>query len=184
MEKIEVIKDYMKHNRIDIDRVIEDYYGYVYIIVKNTKGIGISDEDMEEIISDVFLALWKNSPKLDKNIAVKAYLAGISKNMIKNKYRTTRMDEPISDYEEKVVNSIDLEALIEEREQNKIMKESLRQMKEEEYKTFIMFYYEAKKIKDIAEELKISESKVKVILHRVRKKMKGRLKEGGYGYGL
>lgn len=45
-----------------------------------------------------------------------------------------------------------------------------------------MFYSEAKTIKEIAEKLKFSTSKVKVILHRVRKKIKRNLEDGGYGY--
>ena len=48
---------------------------------------------------------------------------------------------------------------------------------------FIMFYYKQKKIKDIARIFKISETKVKVILHRVRKSIKKNLKERGYNYG-
>lgn len=43
-----------------------------------------------------------------------------------------------------------------------------------------MFYYSAKPIKDIANELKISEVNVKTRLHRVRKKIKQELNRGGF----
>lgn len=183
MEKKEIIKDYMINKRIDIDKVIDEFYGYVYIIVKNSKSISVSDEDMEEIISDVFLALWKNSSYLNEEMLVKPYLAGTAKNIIKNKYRTIRMDDSISNYEEKMMDITNVENLAEEQEQNDIIKETLKNMKEEEYTIFIMFYYEAKKIKEIADKLKISESKVKIVLHRVRKEIKRNLRNGGYGYG-
>ena len=52
-----ILKAYIKGDRLDIDKVVEDYYGYIYMIIKNIKSIGILEEDMEEIISDVFLAL-------------------------------------------------------------------------------------------------------------------------------
>ena len=39
--------------------------GYVFIIIKNS-GYLFSNEDIEEIASDVFLAVWKNKEKLDK----------------------------------------------------------------------------------------------------------------------
>jgi len=55
-------------------------------------------------------------------------------------------------------------------------------MKKQEYEIFIMFYYKGRKINEICEILKISISKVKVNLHRIRKKMKKSLKEGGYDY--
>ena len=46
-----------------------------------------------------------------------------------------------------------------------------------------MFYYEAKAIREIATILNLSISNVKTILHRVRKIIKIKLEDGGYGYG-
>lgn len=184
VEKREMtLKEYIKGNRLDIDKVVEDYYGYIYMIVKNIKSIGILEEDMEEIISDVFLALWKNHTNLTEETKIKPYLAGIAKNILKNKYRKTKIDYPISDYEEQLVSPYTLEIISEEREQNEMIRKSLRNMKPEEYQIFMAFYYQNKKIKEIAKKLDISESKVKVILHRLRKELKDRLKKGGYSYG-
>lgn len=184
VEKREMtLKEYIKGNRLDIDKVVEDYYGYIYMIVKNIKSIGILEEDMEEIISDVFLALWKNYASLTEETKIKPYLAGIAKNVLKNKYRKTKIDYPISDYEEQLVSPYTLEIISEEREQNEMIRKSLRNMKQEEYQIFMAFYYENKKIKEIAKKLDISESKVKVILHRLRKELKEQLKKGGYSYG-
>ena len=42
----------------------------------------------------------------------------------------------------------------------------------------MMFYYEEKKIKEISNILDISQSKVKMKLHRIRKKLKQNLKGG------
>ena len=46
-----------------------------------------------------------------------------------------------------------------------------------------MFYYNEKSIKEIAKLLEFSQSKVKVVLHRVRKIIRKNLENGGYGYG-
>ena len=51
-----ILKDYLKNGKVDIDKIIDDFYGYVYIIVKNGVNIAITDEDIEEIISDIFVA--------------------------------------------------------------------------------------------------------------------------------
>ena len=183
MEKNNVLKDFIKEGKLDIDCLINEYYNYIYTLVRNSVSIIITNEDIEEIISDVFLALWKNHKKLRKNTAIKAYLTGITKNIIKNKYRSTKLNYSISDYEEQLISNDNLENLTEEKEQNKIIIDTLKSMKEDEYKIFMMFYYKSKKIKEIATELHISESNVKVKLHRIRKVVKENLKNGGYSYG-
>ena len=178
-----MIGEYIDKNVLNIEKLIDQYYGYVYMIVKNAKSINISDEDVEEIIADTFFAIWKNSSYLNVETQIKPYLVGIVKNMLKKKYKTINIDDSILEYENKIIDYFNIDKITEEREQNKKIKVILSSLKPEEYKAFIMFYYEGKKIKDIAKEINLTESNVKVILHRVRKEMKKKLKNGGYGYG-
>ncbi len=176
--KNEILKDYLKNGKVDIDKIIDDFYSYIYIIVKNGVSIAITDEDIEEIISDVFVAIWKNSSNLLKTIEIKPYLTGTAKNVIRNKYRNTELNFSILDYEENLVDTCNIEKIAEENEQNKVLLDTLKAVKPEEYKVFIMFYYESKSIKEIAKVLNLS-----TILHRVRKIIKRNLEDGGYGYG-
>jgi len=45
--KEKILNDYLVNKRIDIDKLIDDFYGYVYIIVKNGVSISITEEDLE-----------------------------------------------------------------------------------------------------------------------------------------
>lgn len=181
--KNEILNDYLINGKIDIDRILDDFYNYVYIIVKNGVSVSITDEDIEEIISDVFVAIWKNSSILLKTTEIKSYLAGTAKNIIRNKYRNTKLTFSISDYEENLVDACNIEKSIEENEQNKVILDTLKSAKPKEYEIFILFYYESKSIKEIAKVLNLSTSNVKTILHRIRKIIKRNLEDGGYGYG-
>ena len=181
--KKEILNDYLINGKIDIDRILDDFYNYVYIIVKNGVSVSIADEDIEEIISDVFVAIWKNSSILLKTTEIKPYLAGTAKNIIRNKYRNTKLNFSISDYEENLVDACNIEKSIEENEQNKVILDTLKSVKPKEYEIFILFYYESKSIKEIAKLLNLSTSNVKTILHRIRKIIKRNLEDGGYGYG-
>ena len=59
--------------------VIETYSSYIYKILKNSIS---KEQDIEEILSDVFMVFWKKYKKIDKNTEVKPYLVGITKNLI------------------------------------------------------------------------------------------------------
>ena len=179
----EILNEYLINEQIDIDKIIDDFYSYVYIIVKNGISISITDEDVEEIILDVFVAIWKNSTNLLKTTKIKPYLTGIAKNVIRNKYRNTELNFSISDYEENIIDTCNIEEIAEEKEQDRIIQNTLQQLKDKEYKIFIMFYYESKTIKEIAKVLNLSNSNVKIILHRIRKMIKRNLEDGGYSYG-
>lgn len=181
--KEKVLRDYLIREKVDIDKIIDDFYSYIYMITKNSVSIYVSDEDIEEITSDVFVAMWKNSSNLSKTTVVKSYLIGIAKNVIKNKYRTTECNLSILDYESDLKDNEDIETIIENNEKECIINNSIKKLKQDEYQIFIMFYYEQKSIKEIASKLQCSDSKVKTILHRVRKIVKKNLKDGGYGYG-
>ena len=177
------LSDYMENETLDIDMLIDDYYSYIYIVVKNGISINISQEDMEEIISDTFVAFWKNSKYLRKDLLVKPYLKGIAKNLIKNKYRDNNINVSIENYENTLVGDFDIDDVIENNEKNEVILDTLKTLNKNEYSTFMMYYYEGKSLKEISKELNLSVSNVKTILHRVRKKIKRNLEEGGYSYG-
>ena len=51
----------------------------------------------------------ENSSILLKTTEIKPYLAGTAKNIIRNKYRNTKLNFSISDYEENLVDACNIE---------------------------------------------------------------------------
>lgn len=174
--KKKIVYEYIEENELNIELVMQDFVNYIYTIVKNSSNL--SSEDIEEIISDVFLTVWNNREKLDKEKELSPYIAGITKNLIKKKYRNSKIYENIEDYEEKLIGIEGMDLYSEEDEQNEVIIKELEKLKEEDKKIFMMFYYEDKKIKEISNILDVSQSKVKMKLHRIRKKLKQNLKGG------
>lgn len=161
--------------------------GYVYIIIKNS-GYLFSNEDIEEIASDVFLIIWRNKEKLDINKEISPYIAGITKNLIRKKKRDIKsINEDLKNIDELqnyLSDKIDYtQNEAEEKEQIDIVTDELTKMKEEDKNIFTYYYYESKSIKEIANILEITEIKVKSRLSRIRKKLKKELEKRGYGYG-
>ena len=100
--------DYYKNNEIDMDQIIEDFTPYITTIINKGTNNKLSFEDKEEIYSDTFFILWKNRNRLNINVSLNSYLAGITKNLIKEKYRKLKIVYDISDFENDVLNSVNM----------------------------------------------------------------------------
>lgn len=172
MNDLKQIEDYYKvSNQIDWDKIIDDYAPYINTIINNMAD-SLSYEDKEEILLDTFFMLWKNQDNI--LYSLKAYIVGITKNLIKEKLRKRHITYNISDYEEILTdceNNIDME----ERPEIIIIEKLFKTLKEIDFKIVNMFYYSSKSIKEIAKELNMSEFNVKTRLYRVRKKIKKEL---------
>lgn len=156
--------------------------GYVFVIIKNSK-YNFSNEDIEEIASDVFLALWKNQDKLDIDKEIASYIAGVTKNLILKKQRDMKNSNiNIENLENALYDNTNIPNQTEENEKSSIVIEELMKMKAEDRNIFT-YYYHSKGIKEISENLNISETKVKSRLFRIRRKLRKELEKRGYSYG-
>lgn len=165
------IHNYINNNILEIETVIKDYTNYINTIIRNTYTF-LPDEDIEEIILDVFLIVWKNQNKLDINKNMSSYLAGITHNLIKKKFRTCKVNENIENYEEQCIDLTNIEFNYLQNEKNKQILEKLEKLKKEDKEIFIMYYYNEKTIKEISKIFNMSEEKIKSKLFRGRKKLK------------
>lgn len=175
------IYDYIRNNELQIEEVLKDYTNYVYTIIRKVCS-NLPKEDMEEINLDVFLTLWKNQNKLNTNNNMSSYIAGITKNLIKQKYRFIKTNDNILDYEEHLISTLNIELIHSQNEQNTIIISELKKMKSEKRKIFLLYYYENKSIKEISSFNNLSESKIKTELFRIRRKLETALKKKGYDF--
>ena len=172
------IKKYMKNNELDLEKIIDEFSGYVYKIIKNMAIL--SDEDTEEILSDTFFILWKNKEKLDEEQLISSYIAGIVRNLVKEKARVININVDISNYENILQDCAQIDMICEQREKISIIEKTVKAMKEDDIFIFNCYYYSSMKINEIANILNISEFNVKSRLYRIRKKIKKELLKGGY----
>ncbi len=182
MKQNKILKDYMKKNELNIEKIINEYSGYVYTIIKNISTQEFKQEDIEEMISDTFFVLWKNAYKINENDKISSYLSGIINNITKKKKRKIKVDFNIEDYENILQEQNQVDNIYENQNKIKIMEKALENMAKEDNDIFELFYYAGKKVKEIAKQLNITEFKVKTRLYRIRKKIKQSLEKEGYRY--
>ena len=181
MKESNLIKNYIQDNQLNIEKVIINYTPYIYTIIKN-KNSNLSNEDIEEIVSDVFLAVWKNQSRLDINKEISTYLVGIAKNLYNKKIRNKKNIVNIENYKNNLFDTESIDIKIENTEKENLIFMLVNNMKQEDKDIFILYYYNAKSIKDIANILNITENKIKSRLFRIRRKIKRGLEKRGDSY--
>ena len=175
MNSCKEIKYYIKNNELDLEKIINEYSSYTATIIDNMARNSLNDEDKEEIVSEVFFILWKNKNKLNVNKYLSSYIAGITRNVVKEYLRKVKINFNISDYENSLYNYDKIDLLDDNVEEISKIEEKLKNMKKIDKTIFLDFYYSFKSINDIAKEQKISEFSVKQRLYRIRNKIR---KEG------
>lgn len=171
--EVRELKNYIYDDELDLDGIIEDFSPYLRTIINNMVSNNLSYEDKEEILSDTFFVLWKN--RHNNIFSLNSYIAGIARNLVKEKLRKRKITYDITDYENDIEYS-NIDTYIDERDE---IQRCLEKLKSIEQRIFYMYYYSSKSVKDIAKELDMSEFNVTTRLYRIRKKLKKELKIGG-----
>ena len=167
---------------MNLEKIVEIYTPYIYSIIINMDcNKKFSNEDIEEIMSDIFWVLWKNKEKLDKEKILSSYIAGVTKNVVKKKYRYINIVSNIEEFENTLVSNSNIDEILEQREKNRIIHSNLNKFKLEDKQIFNMFYYSSMSTKEIALKLGLNDFTVRTKLHRIRKQLKKDLIESGYG---
>ena len=183
MKREETINKYIIRNKLDIEKMLQDFRGYVYKIIENNAGESLSYEDKEEIMSDVFLTVWHNKEKIDNKRPLKYYMAGIAKNLISNKLRQQKKYNKQIEFKDIELQDLeDIDMVCERNQILKVISEELNNMKPRDYEVFAKYYYYSKSIREIAIELGMSETNVSVRLYRIKKKLKKELEKRGFTY--
>ena len=158
-------------------KIVDKYAAYVSTVIHRVIGTRMSREDIEEVASDVFLALWNNADKANAR-KLKSYLGTIARNKAINKLRKLREDLPFED--DWVMSSTPApeEELI-SLEEKKMVRKAVFSMDERDRTIFLLHYYDYRSVAEIADELDTTVEAVKKRLVRGRVKLQKQLYKGG-----
>ena len=177
MEDREIVNLYWERNSNAIKETASKYGGYCKAIAKNILG---NNEDAEECVNDVLLAVWHSiPPKKPDNLF--AYTARICRNKalnkIRSKERQKRKAEVIelsNELQNIIPNKVDEESLLTE-----LINDFLAVEQAQDRYLFVHRYWFGESIAELSERTGYGASKVKSKLFRTRKRLKHYL-EGRY----
>ena len=155
---------------------LERYTGYVATIVNNVMLPRLSPADAEEVVSDVFLALWRGCRQL-KGENGRAWLAGTARNKARDALRAARLELPLEDDLLSLAGPGPDESLT-ERELHERTRRAVAEMGEPDREIFLRHYFYCQCVADIALALDMNVNTVKTRLRRGRERLKTELTKG------
>lgn len=139
-----------------------------------------TEQDLEEMTSDVFIKLWQNLDILDKGRSISPYLAAIARNIAKNKLRSINARPDFCEFEDILASDIDVERSIEWLEDMVLLHKGLDILSSLEQELVVRYYFYGESLNVLSKRFGISDANAKVKLYRARKKLKTFLTERGF----
>lgn len=174
--------EHMLKTQNDLCSLIDSYTPYITKIVSALGGHFLSNEDIEEIVSDTFFTIWQSRKNLRIDEDIKPYLAQIARNKTKNLLRK------LAKTSNKIIENIDTlndnDAIIVidniiTSEQIEEIQNIVNRFDNPEKEILYGYYFYEFKLSEIASRLNLPLSTVKSMLYRSRKKLQQLLIEGG-----
>ena len=168
-----------QHDEQAFEAIIQKYTPLIATIIGNIAAGRLQKQDVEEVVTDVFVTLWRNAEKLECD-KLHSYLCCIAKSRAKDRLRKEKnillLDIDDIDESDGTILSMDYE----NKELCHGLTEEIDKIKEPDKEILIRYYYYYQSVSKIAAALQMNVETVKSKLQRTRKKLKQALINRGY----
>lgn len=183
MDDAKIVELYWSRSEQAISETESKYGKYCRTISYN---ILADMSDVEECVNDTYLKAWNTMPS-NRPSLLAPYLGKLTRWLSLNRLRgqdclkrgNGELPLALDELAETLDSGLDTEKELETRELSREIRRLLGNLKKEERDVFLSRYWYMASIAEIAEKSGFTESKVKTMLHRTRKKLLNQLKEDG-----
>ena len=122
MDERALLKKLKNKNEKALQETIQRYTAYVSTIIKEILNSRATVEDIEELVADTFISLWKTSERIDyvQYSSLKAYIGEIARNKAKD-YLKMNKDIDLELYENAILIDDGIERQLLQKEQQQYM---------------------------------------------------------------
>ena len=177
MEEAAIIRALQAGDRSALEEAVVRYTHYLTAVAARAMGPDPGREDLEEIVSDTFLSLWRFRANLDPERPLRPWLAVAARNLAVSRLRQRKETQEIPE------TLPDSRPGPEELAQRQALHQHLRAlvegMSEPDRTLFLRYYYEEEPLNQVAQELGLGLSAAKSRLARGRKQLKELLSQEG-----
>lgn len=183
MDDKSIIELYWLRSEEAIAQTDAKYGRYCHCIAYNILAVA---EDAEECVSDTYLRAWNAMPPHRPDI-LSAFLGKITRRLSLNKYRESHsakrgggeLSLALDELSQCLAAPGDAQTELDRRELERAVNAFLSSLPAEERDIFVLRYWYVVPISRIAEKFAFTESKVKSLLFRLRKRLHSHLRKEG-----
>lgn len=180
----EIIALYFARNEQAIEASMDAYGGYCTKVASN---ILKDHADAEEAVADTWLRAWNAIPP-NRPQVLRLFLGRITRNISLSMWRAKMADfrgagevtMALDELAECIGEETNPESMLQTKEFNQMITDFLRSEPQNNRVIFLRRYFYLESSKEIALRLGTSDSNVRMILSRTRKRLKSYLKKEGY----
>lgn len=171
MDESAMLCQLRKQNPEGLAQLIRCYNGYAASIIRGILGTSHRQEDVEELVSDVFVAIWSHADTL-KPGKVKAYIGATARNTAKSFLRKKQVLPMDLDELPGLIAPDTPEEHYLAQEQAERVRSAVEQMGEPNREIFLRYYYYFQTTDQIAKALAMEPGAVRARLMRGRNALK------------
>ena len=162
-----------------LEALMERYIPYVSAVVWNILRDSMPPEDGEEVVSDVFLAAWRQAGDLRPG-TVKTWLGAVARHKAKNRLRQRNQALPLEEDALDIPGPDDPPGDLERAEERRLVRCAVRSLPDQDREIFLRHYYYAQTVPEISLQMDLNQSTIKTKLRRGRMKLKEILTREGF----
>ena len=183
MEDSQIVALFFQRDERAIEETATKYGKYCFSIAHNILG---NREDAEEAVSDTYLGAWATIPP-HRPVVLATFLGKIARRTAIKRWQSSRTQKrgggelalALEELSEFLSDGSTPEHAIENAELTRILNDFLRSLSKTERTVFVCRYWYMDAVADIAQRFGFSQSKVKSMLARTRKKLYATLQKEG-----
>ena len=133
----------------------------------------VGDEALaEDLLSDVFLDVWRKAASFEARSSVSTWLLAIARY----KALSARRQQPHAELNDELASTVadpadDPELVLQKKDRAELLRQSLAKLSREHGEVIDLVYYHGKSVKEVAETIGINEATVKTRMFYARKKL-------------
>lgn len=177
MDEKDLVQGLKNGDRAALEEAVRRYTHYITAVAARAMGPSRTREDLEEIVSDAFLALWRFRQIFEEDRPLRPWLAVTARNLAINRAKRRRETEDIPEHLPDARPGP--EELAEQAVLHRQLRDEIEAMEEPDRTLFLRYYFEEEPLNQVAQALGLNQSTAKTRLARGRQRLKQALLSKG-----